>query len=92
MKIKPLNSSWKTTAQEILSNDIKDLSETEKEILLQSFLSGAQTFMNQILVELDFLEDEINQKITDANYNIVARSAVEWAKKKIENCEIHLKK
>lgn len=92
MEIKQLHQSWAKTAEQILENDIKDLSVAEKEVLLRSFLSGAQTFMNCVRVELDSLKGEINKKLTDSNHNIIAISAVDWAKQRIENCEIHLNK
>lgn len=88
MEIKQLHQSWAKTAEQILENDIKDLSVAEKEVLLRSFLSGAQTFMNMALQQIDELKTIALEYTTDS----LALGTLNLAKQRIENCEIHLKK
>lgn len=91
MNIKNLHSSWKSTAEQILAEDIKDLSQAEKDILLPSFLSGAQTFMNQSIAVIE----DLHQKAIGYNKGHPPNTldaAFRMIKQQIENCEIHLKK
>lgn len=93
MEPKTLHSSWKETAEQILANDIKDVSYGEKEVILQSFLSGAQTFMNMALSCIETIKEDIIESdlLSDAN-KATTLGAFSLFKNKIKNCEIHLNK